>query len=133
MMIYSYRRIKDKKTGGYVYKRMKSKILKEGLKSAQFYPGHEEQDALSKGKYVESILFTALRIENNLKELYFRKHCTNNVGIYLELRDETRFASILRLTCAVKIISSKEYDLLNSLKAARNVLFFGQRSWQEQS
>jgi hypothetical protein len=106
------------KNGKTYYKPKKPVILKD-LKMYHSLPGLDEKDLLDKKQFVEVVLMTSLRVEQNLKELYFFLHCKQTWSMYYEIF-ELKFSKIVNFSKASGIIDNEDYKIIDKLRKARN-------------
>jgi hypothetical protein len=93
-------------------------VMKAGV-AYTLLPGHDEQQALAAGNYVEAILMTALRIEHYLKDQYFWQDCKNNMAVYAMV-DDIPFYQVIELGRALGYIDATEAITAHQLRKARN-------------
>jgi hypothetical protein len=109
---------KKNKDGLFYYTTRKSVILKN-LKNYTSFPVNDERELLIKERFIEAILMTSLRIEQNLKEIYFRTYCKQVMGVYYEIL-ELSFNKIVNLCRASGIITKEDFENIDLLRKARN-------------
>lgn len=102
-----------------IYYVPKKPVILKNVKSFTVFPVLEVEDLISKKRFIEAIMIASLRIEQNLKDIYFYTHCKQVAGVYHEIHELT-FNKIINLTRASGIINWEEYKRTKLLKQARN-------------
>lgn len=97
----------------------KKKVVIKDCKSFTVNPVHDETMMLNNGQFFMSIFLTALRIESDLKNLYFRKFCKQTNGMHHQIVS-MNFNQIIEFCRSSGIINMDQFDKISMLRKARN-------------